>query len=121
MQMAAEVGNENPRVVDEVEAENSGPFTDSMQTDAVLGANRADVEELNSGENEVQVVSRLEELLEHVPYNNQPSLDGARLSNFKPKSTWTRFNRMEFGLGGLACAITLLTLGKRDMRDDVGE
>lgn len=56
-----------------------------------------------------------------MPHNNQLSVDGARLSNFKPKSTWTRFNRMEFGPGGLARAITLPTLGKRDMRDDVGE
>ena len=71
--------------------------------------------------NEVQVVSRSEEGTEHVPYNNQPSLEGAGLSNFKPKSTWTRFNRMEFGLGGLARAITLPTLGKRNLRDDVDE
>ena len=71
--------------------------------------------------NEVQEVSKLEEFFEHVPHTNQLSMDGAGLSNFKPKSTWTRFNRMEFGLGGLACAITFPSLGKRDMRDDVGE
>lgn len=49
MQTAAEVGSENPRVTDEVDAENLGPVTDSMQADAVLVANRADVEEHNSG------------------------------------------------------------------------
>lgn len=149
MQTAAEAGNENPRVTDEVDAENLGPITDSMQADAVLGANRADVEEHNSGaviskpaiqlllngmpdlntwtakevnsanRDEVQVASRSEEFLE--PHNNQLSMDGAGLSNFKPKSTWTQFNRMEFGLGGVARAITLPTLGKRDMRDDVGK
>nr|POE85718.1 hypothetical protein CFP56_35836 [Quercus suber] len=151
MQTAVEVGDENPRIVDEVEAENFGIVTDSMQTDAVLGAKGADVEKQNTGvissepdiqlvlngrpnlntwtekevkranRNEVQLVSRSEEGIEHMPCNNQPSLEGAGLSNFKPKSTWTRFNRMEFGLGGLAHAITLSPLGKKDMRDDVDE
>ena len=122
-----------------------------MQTDVVLGANRADVEEHISGvvtsksdiqlllnglpnlntwtekeaksanRNEVQEVSRSEEILEHVPLNKQLVMDGAGLSNYKPKPTWTRFNRMEFGLGGLARAITLPTLGKRDTRDEVSE
>ena len=46
---------------------------------------------------------------------------GSRLFNSKPKTTWTRINRMDFGLGGLARAITFPTLGKRDMRDTVGE
>ena len=31
----------------------------------------------------------------------------------KPKSTWTRFNRMDFGLGGLSKALQLPTHGKR--------
>ena len=31
----------------------------------------------------------------------------------KPKSTWTRFNRMDFGLGGLSKAMQLPTHGKR--------
>nr|POF13371.1 blue copper protein [Quercus suber] len=151
MQTAVEVSVANPRVVDEVEAENHGPVTDSMQTDAVLGAKRADVETQNTGvvisepdiqlalnggpnlntwnknegkranRNEVHVVSRSEEGIEHEPCNIQPTVEGAGLSNFKPKSTWTRFNRMEFGLGGLARAITLPTLGKRNLRDDVDE
>lgn len=34
-------------------------------------------------------------------------------SNSKPKSTWTRFNRMNFGLGGLSKALLLPTRGKR--------
>lgn len=149
--MVAEEGNENPSKVNEVEAENLGPVTDSMRADAVLDANQADVEEHNSGvviskpntqlllndmpdlntwtekevrcatRKKVQVVSRSEEFFEHVPYNNKLSMDGVGLSNFKPKSTWTSFNRKEFGLGVLARAITIPTLGKRDMRDDVGE
>ncbi|KAK9998160.1 hypothetical protein SO802_017763 [Lithocarpus litseifolius] len=32
----------------------------------------------------------------------------------KPKPTWTRINRMDFGLGGLARALTLPSVGKRD-------
>ena len=31
----------------------------------------------------------------------------------KPKSTWTRFNRMDFGLGGLSKALMLPARGKR--------
>nr|POE71559.1 hypothetical protein CFP56_12786 [Quercus suber] len=34
-------------------------------------------------------------------------------SSVKPKSTWTRFNRMDFGLGGLSKALQLPTHGKR--------
>ena len=34
----------------------------------------------------------------------------------RPKTTWTRINWMDFGLGGLAWAITLPSLGKRDTR-----
>nr|POF27472.1 hypothetical protein CFP56_08809 [Quercus suber] len=148
--MVAEAGNENPRVSDEVEDKNIGTVTDSMQADGVFGANCTDMEHnfgvvnlrtdiqlsLNGMPNlntwtekefkrdimyEVQVASRPEELLEHVPFNNQLSTDEVGLPNTKPKTTWTRFNRIKFGLGGLALAITLPTLGKRDMRDVVGE
>ena len=34
----------------------------------------------------------------------------------RPKTTWTRINRMDFGLGGLTKALTLPSLGKRDTR-----
>ncbi|KAK9991580.1 hypothetical protein SO802_026565 [Lithocarpus litseifolius] len=151
MQTAVEESNENPRITDGVDTENLGLVTDSMQADAELDANQADVEEHNSGavfskpniqpllnglpdlnmltakevnsdnRDAVQVESRSEVLPEQGPHKNHPSMDGAGLSNLKPKSTWTRFNRMEFGFGGLAHAITLPTLRKRDMRDDVSE
>nr|POE70273.1 wall-associated receptor kinase-like 18 [Quercus suber] len=105
MQTATEVSDENPRVVDEVEAENLGPVTDSMQTEAVLGAKQADVEKqhtrvvisepgiqlalngrpnLNTwnenevkraNRNEVQVVSRSEEGTEHVPLKENRLVD----------------------------------------------
>ena len=32
----------------------------------------------------------------------------------KPKATWTRMNRMDFGLSGFTMALNLPTLGKRD-------
>ena len=35
----------------------------------------------------------------------------------RPKTTWTHINRMDFGLGGLARAITLPSLRKRDVRE----
>ena len=38
-------------------------------------------------------------------------------SNYKPKGTWTRINRMNFGLGGFTKAIMLPGLGKRDSRE----
>ena len=38
----------------------------------------------------------------------------------KPKITWTRMNRMDFGLSGLTKSITLPGLGKRDVRERQG-
>ncbi|KAK9987011.1 hypothetical protein SO802_031962 [Lithocarpus litseifolius] len=43
------------------------------------------------------------------------------LSLSRPKATWTRINRMDFGLGGLARALTLPSIGKRDSRSDLDE
>nr|POF00459.1 hypothetical protein CFP56_43316 [Quercus suber] len=43
--------------------------------------------------------------------------DEVGLSTTRPKTTWTRINRMDFGLGGLTRAITLSSLGKRDVRE----
>ena len=40
-------------------------------------------------------------------------VDKAVPSNLKPKSTWTRINRMDFGLGGLSKALLLPNRGKR--------
>ena len=41
-------------------------------------------------------------------------------SNYKPKGTWTRINRMDFGLGGFTKAITLPGLGKRESHEAQG-
>ena len=40
-------------------------------------------------------------------------LELAGPSSVKPKSTWTKFNRMDFGLGGLSKALQLPNRGKR--------
>ena len=40
-------------------------------------------------------------------------VDKAMPCNLKPKSTWTRINQMDFGLGGLSKALLLPTRGKR--------
>ena len=40
--------------------------------------------------------------------------------HLKPKNTWTRMNRMDFGLSGFTKSITLPGLGKRDTRKDKG-
>ena len=39
----------------------------------------------------------------------------------KPKSTWTRINRMDFGFGEISKAFKLPTLGKRNSKLDAGE
>ena len=57
----------------------------------------------------------------HVPLNilNSPmGLEVPRPSSVKSKSMWTRINRMDFGLGGLARAISISRLGKRDLSDE---
>lgn len=57
------------------------------------------------------------EINEHVVSDSNTILDKDGPSNFKPKGTWTRINRMEFGLGGLTKAITIPGLGKRISRE----
>ena len=58
----------------------------------------------------------------HVPLNDTKIMGEPGPSSFKPKNTWTRINIMDFGLGGLARAITLPILGKRGLRDgEVGQ
>ena len=64
--------------------------------------------------------SRGEDLgLESGTMDQESGLDGFRLT--KPKSTWTRINRMDFGLGEISRALKLPTLGKRNSRPEVGE
>ena len=70
---------------------------------------------------EVQMEIMPDGIQEHVPLTNQLPMDGAGLSNSKPKTTWTWINKMDFGLDGFAREITIPTLRKKDMRDIVGE
>ena len=80
-------------------------------------------------------VSDLKEILVQKEYRLPSGLDGkasvshvmglsgsvaikevstARLNAIKPKSSWTRFNRMDFGLGGLQ-KVLLPSIGKRQL------
>ena len=47
--------------------------------------------------------------------NLSPGMSGP--TNVKPKGSWTRMNRMDFGLGGVSKAIMLPGLGKRESRE----
>ena len=49
------------------------------------------------------------------PVCNNLGIEGGQAVThiLKPKSTWTRFNRMDFGLGGLSKALMLPARGKR--------
>ena len=57
----------------------------------------------------------------HVPlnmFNTHSGLEVSGPSFVKSKSTWTRINRMDFGLGGLARAFATSRLGKRELSDE---
>ena len=56
------------------------------------------------------------------PVCNNLGIEGGQAVTYilKPKSTWTRFNRMDFGLGGLSKALMLPVHGKR-INDSVME
>ena len=57
------------------------------------------------------------ESIEGVIYSDSSNMNQessmARSSITKPKSTWTRINRMDSGLGGISKALMLPTLGSR--------
>ena len=56
------------------------------------------------------------------PVCNNLGIEGGQAVThiLKPKSIWTRFNRMDFGLGGLSKALMLPARGKR-INDSVME
>ena len=57
----------------------------------------------------------------HVPlnmFNTHLGLEVSGPSFVKSKSTWTRINRMDFGLGGLARAFATSRLGKHELSDE---
>ncbi|KAL0007369.1 hypothetical protein SO802_008871 [Lithocarpus litseifolius] len=58
-----------------------------------------------------------EERSEHAALDTNTLLDKDGPSRIKPIGTWTRINRMEFGLGGLTKAIILPGLGKQNSHE----
>lgn len=55
------------------------------------------------------------EIHNHAIFDNNTTLDMVGPSTSKPNGTWTRINRMDFGLGGLTRAITIPGLGRETL------
>ena len=70
-----------------------------------------------SSTDEGRTNSMIDEVQRHVHLNNTKTMVESRPSSIKPKNTWTRITRVDFGLGGLAKGIALPGLGKRELRD----
>lgn len=145
---AREVGPENPRNDDKDDAENPRIDTEIMHTNGVDYAGHANMKESNSmavssspeimqtlfgnvelntslGEelsflkmDEGRAENKSDGVKSLVLSSNEKPTDESGPSISKPKNTWTRINRMDFGLGDLARAITLPALGKKDLRDN---
>ena len=65
-------------------------------------------------ENSIQVVDGLPSGLEGKAGESNSEKQSDGLNDVKPKSSWTRFNRMAFGLGGLQ-KVLLPSNGKRPL------
>ena len=139
------LGLENPRSVDKDDLVNL--VKEIMCMDGVDFVHQANVEEDNSSEAKARLEitltnNEIDELHKsfsddisysitdegitncmtngvqrHKPLNDTKMTEEPGPSSVKPKNTWTRINRMDFGLGGLARAITLSILGKRELKD----
>ena len=137
--MAREEGPRNPRMDDEDEFENLGNATGITCVEGVDHANVKEVDfgnkcfsqsilpplhgnaESYMGFEEGLVLSNSEEM--QVEYqadglflDTNKLMDTNGPSSSRPRTTWTCINRMDFGLGGLARAFMLPSLGKRDTR-----
>ena len=71
-----------------------------------------------AGGDHVKIISLEDQNFNAGRLFSTPDLSGP--SQLKPKNTWTRMNRMDFGLSGLTKSITLPGLGKRDAREIQG-
>ena len=71
--------------------------------------------------NDVAKGKPTEGVLESECSRMDQGVDKAMSSNLKPKSTWTRINRMDFGLGGLSRSLLLPTHGKRSIESNLEE
>ena len=81
------------------------------------------IDDSHTGVEKDLVISNLEEeqadsQVDGLVLEKANLVDTTRPSISMPKTTWTRINRMDFGLGGLTKALTLPSLGKRDTRTD---
>ncbi|KAK7841097.1 uncharacterized protein CFP56_015777 [Quercus suber] len=90
-----------------------------FQQDDHLVTNFSEVEETSvinnkTGGDQVKSISLENQNFNVGSFSSTPVQIGP--SQLKPKSTWTRINRMDFGLGGFTNSITLPGLGKRDKR-----
>ena len=77
-----------------------------------------DVINNKTGGDHVKLISLEDQNFKAGSLSSTPDLSGP--SHLKPKSTWTRMNRMDFGLSGFTKSITLPGLGKRDAREIQG-
>lgn len=144
---ATELGLENPRSVDENDHVNPVENTEITRVDSVDFIRQANVEEDNFSEVKASpeimltnnVIDELHksfgdeifftitdegrtkyviaEVQRHISLNNNKTKGELGPSFAKPKNMWTQINRMDFGIGGLARALTLPLLGKRELRD----
>nr|POF27328.1 hypothetical protein CFP56_14446 [Quercus suber] len=94
-----------------------------FQQDDHLVTNFSEVEETSvinnkTGGDQVKSISLENQNFNVGSFSSTPVQIGP--SQLKPKSTWTRINRMDFGLGGFTNSITLPGLGKRDVREIQG-
>ena len=72
----------------------------------------------DTGVDHVKPISLEDQIFKIESLTSTPDL--IRPSNNKPKGTWTRINRMDFGLSGFTQSIALLGLGMRDTRETQG-
>lgn len=134
----------NPREEDKDDIVNSGSETGIMHTGWVDHANVKEIDsevvcsspiimptlkgndESNAGFEEelfmsnlevVQAEYRADGLHDNLLSAVDKLTDESGPSTSRPKTTWIRINRMDFGLSGLARAITLPSLGKKDTRE----
>ena len=101
---------------------NSGTSTDIQQIDSVDNGFNANDKDgtLSTSMDRIKGNLNLNHeagIAPHLSITNWTSGIIRPLSS-KPKATWTRINRMDFGLSGFTKALTLPTLGKRDSMNE---
>ena len=103
------MGKECAEVAEIMETYKEDNYSANIFGEAIISADVAE-------ENCITEVAHM-----HVPlnmFNSHSGLEVPGLAFVKSKSTWTRINRMDFGLGGLARAFVTSRLGKRELSDE---